>query len=114
LKFRIVKISRLSGSKSSIYSVILDDDTETLFDKFLRKNKEGYLQEIQQIVATLDNIGKRFGARETFFRKKKEGKAGDGVEALYDIPDAKLRLYCIRYGSVTLVLGDGGEKKVEL
>ena len=70
------------------------------------------MNEIRQIIATLDAIGKRVGAQEIFFRRKKEGKAGDGVEALYDSPDAKLRLYCIRYGSVTLILGDGGEKNV--
>lgn len=35
-----------------------------------------------------------------------------GLCALYDSPDKKLRLYCIRYGATCIVLGGGGEKKV--
>jgi hypothetical protein len=35
------------------------------------------------------------------------------VEALYDESKRKLRLYCIRYGSVLLVLGGGGAKNVK-
>lgn len=112
MKFRLVKLSRFSGVKTSIYTVVVGNDAETLFDKFLQSHKDSHLNEIRQIIATLDAIGKKVGAQEIFFRRKKEGKAGDGVEALYDAPDAKLRLYCIRYGNVTLVLGDGGEKNV--
>jgi hypothetical protein len=112
LKFKIVKLSRFSGNKSSLYSVIIEGEQETLFDTFIRNNVSENSLEVEQIFATLNSIGKRVGASDNFFRKKKEGKAGDGVEAIYDSPSAKLRLYCIRYGSVTLVLGDGGEKKV--
>ncbi len=112
MKFKIVKLSRFSGNKSSLYSVIIDGEQETLFDTFIRNNVSENLHEVEQIFATLNSIGKKVGANDIFFRKKKEGKAGDGVEAIYDYPSAKLRLYCIRYGSVTLVLGDGGEKKV--
>jgi hypothetical protein len=112
LKFKLVKLSLFSGYKSSLYSIILDDETETLFDKFIRNNIEENGKEIEQIFATLNAIGKKVGAQDIYFRKKKEGKAGDGVEAIYDYPTAKLRLYCIRYGNLTLVLGDGGEKNV--
>ena len=35
---------------------------------------------------------------------------GDGVCALYDDPDKNLRLYCIRYGSLIVILGGGGHK----
>ena len=48
-------------------------------------------------------------AREGYF-KLHEGKPGDGIVALYDRPDSRLRLYCIRYGSVTLIVGGGGAK----
>jgi hypothetical protein len=112
VKFKLVKLSRFSGYKSSLYSVIIGDENETLFDNFVRDNVDGNLKEIQQIFATLDAIGKKVGAQDIYFRKKKEGKLGDGVEAIYDYPTAKLRLYCIRYGSITLILGDGGEKNV--
>ena len=55
-------------------------------------------------------MGKTTGAREQFF-KCNEGKPGDGVCALYDEPDKELRLYCIRYGKVAILLGGGGPKK---
>jgi hypothetical protein len=112
LKFKLVKLSRFSGKKSSIYSIIVADEKETLFDKFIRSNLSNNQKEIEQIFVTLDAMGKKVGSQDIYFRKKKEGKAGDGVEAIYDYPSAKLRLYCIRYGSVTLILGDGGEKFV--
>ncbi|WP_107038590.1 hypothetical protein [Brumimicrobium mesophilum] len=56
-------------------------------------------------------IGNETGARESFF-KTKEGVPGDGVCALYDTPDKKLRLYCIRYGKELIIIGSGGQKNV--
>lgn len=54
-------------------------------------------------------MGNKTGAYEGFF-KLKEGKFGDGVCALYDLPKYKLRLYCIRFGSQIIILGGGGPK----
>lgn len=62
------------------------------------------------MISRLKTIGHRTGAREQFF-KLKEGKPGDGVCALYDKPKKNLRLYCIRYGSLLLIVGGGGLKK---
>jgi len=53
-------------------------------------------------------IGNETGARESFF-KTKEGIPGDGVCTLYDTPDKKLRLYCIRYGKQLIIIGAGGQ-----
>ena len=39
-----------------------------------------------------------------------EGKPGDGVAALYDKEEHKLRLYCIRYANTIIILGGGGRK----
>ena len=49
------------------------------------------------------------GAAEHFF-KLNEGKPGDGVCALFDSPDKKLRIYCIRFANVAIVVGGGGYK----
>lgn len=68
-----------------------------------------YRQEVKFIVNRLQEMGKSTGAREQFF-KFNEGKPGDGVCALYDEPDKDLRLYCIRYGKVAIILGGGGPK----
>ena len=109
MKCEIVKIEKLSGTETSLYSVILDDENITLFDIFLNENKILFKSELLDILMRLNTIAHKTGSREQFF-KLKEGKPGDGVCALYDIPDSNLRLYCIRYGSSMLLLGGGGEK----
>lgn len=109
MKWRIEKITQLSGNKASVYSVVIDDEKETLFEKFLSENKTIFKSEISDIVQRLRTIGFKTGAREFYF-KKDEGTLGDGVCALYDNPHSNLRLYCIRYGTQIVVLGGGGHK----
>jgi len=109
MKCKIAKIEQLSGTQTSLYSVILDDENISLFDIFLNENKILFKSELLDILMRLNTIAHKTGAREQFF-KLKEGKPGDGVCALYDLPDSNLRLYCIRYGSSMLLLGGGGEK----
>ena len=111
MKLKLVKIAKLSGQKTQTYSVVVDDDDKSLFEYFLDENDESYHEELLEILTRLKNISQKEGAREHLF-KKAEGKLGDGVEALYDESKRKLRLYCIRYGSVLLVLGGGGPKNV--
>ncbi len=108
MKFRIVKLHELSGETASIYSVLPDDDEITLFDKFLEENNS-LERELRDIIARLKVMGDKTGAREQYF-KLHEGNPGDGVCALYDEPEKNLRLYCIRYGTMILILGSGGEK----
>lgn len=109
MKCRLVKIDSLSGSKASVYSVSLDKETETLLEKFIRENNNSFLSETKDILKRLRTIGHKTGARKQFF-KEFEGKPGDGVCALYDNPDSKLRLYCIVFGTQLLVVGGGGPK----
>ncbi len=111
MKCALRKISELSGNKTSIYSVIADDEDKTLFELFVEENHISYSSEINDIVLRLKTIGHKTGARENFF-KLNEGISGDGVCALYDLPDYKLRLYCIRYGTQLVILGGGGHKNV--
>lgn len=111
MKCRLVKLSRFSGNKASVYSVIIDNDRETLFDKFLQENKNLFLSELRDILGRLKSIGYKAGAREGYF-KLNEGNPSDGVCALYDDPEKHLRLYCIRYGTQIVVLGGGGPKDV--
>jgi hypothetical protein len=110
MKFRLQEIERLSGKRCKIYTVQIDGHEKTLFDQFSDENKANFPEEVDTIFTNLSLIGERYGARESYFRDKKEGKLGDGVEALFDQPNALLRLYAIKYGSVLLVLGGGGHK----
>ena len=116
MKYNLVKLSGFSGKKASAYTVLPENETgkleESLFDIFIKENKNTFISEIKDIFVRLKIIGNDTGARESFF-KLKEGNPGDGVCALYDSPDKKLRLYCIRYGTELIVIGGGGPKKTK-
>jgi hypothetical protein len=107
--FHLKKINELSGIGCTIYSPVIDNLAQTLFDKFIDENDQIYPEEIEDIFYTVEAIGK-IGAKETFF-KLNEGHLGDGVSALYDVP-RKLRLFCIRYGTEVVIIGGGAIKEV--
>lgn len=112
MKYKLKKLPTLSGNKTTVYSVIINDEEATLFEKFLEENKSLYLSEIKNILKRLESIGKIYGARYHYF-KENEGLPGDGVCALYDDnPKAKLRLYCIRFESQLIIIGGGSPKNV--
>lgn len=113
MKCELIKIDELSGNKASIYSVIIEEKDVSLFDAFIDENFDLHSSEITNITQRLKTIGTKTGAREQFF-KLNEGFPGDGVCALYDDPEKKLRLYCIRYGTMIIILGGGGPKPKNL
>lgn len=113
MRYKLVKLEELSGSKTSIYSVYLNESGKTLFEMFLEENKKAFKSELNDIISRLKVIGDKTGAYEHFF-KLYEGSPGDGVCALYDKPDKHLRLYCIRYVSCLVILGGGGPKPKNL
>ena len=112
MNYEIVKIQEHSGNKATLYSIVLEDGKQTLYEQFLNENKETHRQELISITNRLSVIGQKTGARANFF-KHDEGKPGDGVCALYDDPEYKLRLYCIRFANVAIILGGGGPKTKE-
>jgi hypothetical protein len=109
MEYEIVKISRLSGVYCTIYSIIPEKGSMTLYEAFLEENMGEYREEVRDINNRLKLIGTKHGARHSYF-KHFEGKYGDFVCALYDLPDKNLRLYCIRYGADVVILGGGGLK----
>ena len=109
MKFKIVKLNQFSGNKAGVYSVVLNNDEETLLNKFVRENEISFKSETKDIIKRLYSIGHCTGARSQFF-KEWEGKPGDGVCALYDKPYSNLRLYCICYGTQLIIIGSGGHK----
>ncbi len=108
--FRIVEIGELSGPACKIYSVAFDGDGgDTLFDEFLDRLDADFPEELDEVWAKLQFMGKEGGARIQFFREN-EGEPGDGVVALLKESGYPLRLYAIRYGTALLILGSGGYK----
>ena len=84
-------------------------EDETLFEMFVDEYKVEFKNEIKYILQTIFQIGHTTGARSSFF-KQHEGKYGDFVCALFNVPEKNLRVYCIRFGMVAVILGGGGEK----
>ncbi len=109
MKISLIKLDQFSGKRTNFYTVAVDDDDKSLFQHFIESNLEQHGMEIRNLLMRIKAMGDVTGAREHFF-KLREGKADDAVAALYDIPSKKLRLYCLRYGNCTVILGDGGPK----
>ena len=109
VNYEIVELEAYSGREAKIYSVIPRGEEETLFEKFVDENRVEFKNEVKDIIKTIYQIGHTTGARSSFF-KQHEGKYGDFVCALYDVPEKNLRVYCIRFGMVAVILGGGGEK----
>lgn len=112
MRYELVKLANLSGNEASVYSIWLEDNQITSYDRFLNENINSFKSELSDINNRLYVIGKKTGAREHFFTPG-EGNLGDGICALCDSPKKKLRLYCIRYGTLILIVGGGGEKNVK-
>ncbi len=110
MKFEIIKLENLSGVRATVYSVTLNDEALTLFERFLVENKSGYLAELKDISNQIRVISTKTGIRDNFFDKP-EGKFGQDIWALYDKPRGKLRLYCMQLGHIVIILGGGGPKK---
>lgn len=108
-KCELIKIPQFSGSKGSVYTILLDEDENTAFKNFVTENQTLFKGEIKEIVGRLRTMGFKTGMREQYF-KINEGIPGDGVCALYDKEKSNLRLYCIRYGAQLIILGGGGYK----
>lgn len=113
MKCRLVKLDNLSGEMASVYSLYLFDEKTTLLERFILENKKNHIEEVTEILNKLKVIGTNTGAREQFF-KLNEGELGDGVCALYDKNNSKLRLYCVRFGSALIVIGGGGFKSKKI
>ncbi|WP_273210727.1 hypothetical protein [Runella zeae] len=114
MNYEIVKMQAFSGGEASVYSIIPQGDDETLLDKFVGEYVDEYKNEIKQILQRIKVIGRNTGARESFF--KQEGdyefqkRYGKYVYALYDEEESNLRLYCIRFSGIAIILGGGGYK----
>ncbi|WP_034258898.1 hypothetical protein [Aequorivita capsosiphonis] len=108
-KCQLIKIPQLSGPKGSVYTILIDDEQISPFQKFVSRYKISFKSEINDIVSRLKVMGFKRGMNEGYF-KLYEGNPGDGVCALYDKDKSNLRLYCIRYGSQLIILGGGAQK----
>ncbi|MGC4034896.1 MAG: hypothetical protein QM764_02970 [Chitinophagaceae bacterium] len=99
----------VSGDKTKIYSVIVDNDTDTLYENFVAQNMNSYRAEVNNIDDRLFSIGNEVGLFSEFFDTG-AGEFGENLCTLKDRPRSKLRLYFIEYGNAAIILGGGGVK----
>lgn len=105
--FDIVEIKELSGKGAHIYTIRIQGASRTLLDEFFEENRD-YADELRHIANRLNVMGHDTGCRWDFF-KHYEGKPGDGVSALA-VKKGRLRLYCMYFNDVMVILGSGGYK----
>ncbi len=107
--FKIVKLPQISGRRTTFYTAYLPDEETTLFDQFLENTKTTHLDELKNILAEIQTMSDKTGAREDLFKKYEGIKIGEGVYAFFS---KQLRLYCFRMDNCLVLLGGGGWKTV--
>lgn len=98
------------AEKGSLFSICLEGDSISEFEKFVQKHNESYSKDLNTILTAIKRMLKVSGFLERYFRL--EGKYKDGVCAL-PIDSGKLRLYCLRINDSILIAGNGGVKKAQ-
>lgn len=100
---------------------------DALYDQFIERHTVKNRKKLNHILAWLDNIGNKIGARESYFRNEAErgdaralppiGKNREPVYAEYsevsknnEITPNNLRLYCFRANESVVILFDGDIK----
>lgn len=55
MKLQLVKLSSYTGRKTTIYSLLIEGENITLFDRFIKENWQNHLEELQDIRLRLQN-----------------------------------------------------------
>lgn len=94
------------GKKAKIYTICLEDSELSEYEKFVLGCKDQVGNSVQILDAKLRNMANRRGFIEEFF--KRESSEAYNVYRIADTDN--LRLFCIRYSCVAIILGNGGVK----
>lgn len=96
-----------AGNRCQIFSVKFEGESENEFDKFLKKYDKTHPKIIEDITLRIRAMKQRNGCLDIYFNME--------VSSIYNSicrlkRTKQLRLYCIKYGKVALILGGGGIK----
>ncbi|MDI9365572.1 MAG: hypothetical protein QM541_11525 [Flavobacterium sp.] len=111
---RFIKIKELSTYKVGFYTLYLDEEELTEFEKFDGTDFTHHQEELKIIYYILKTMGLR-GAKPYYFRPENGAEA---LPAKKDVPlrlieanlDQGIRLYCIRITDKIVILLNGGIK----
>lgn len=99
--FTIELVSK--GEKATLYTIRIGNDTNTEFHKFANNSEVKKNEHYGFLLQRLTDVRERHGFKEYWFKYEIEP-----VYAFFWGP--KLRLYCIKWSPVILILGNGGIK----
>lgn len=100
----------LLGKKCNFYAIKFDGEEHNVVDQFILDYQDDYSYEVDFILAGIDNMATKRGAKEDYFRH--ENKTSDCIVALPKKDGKKkyLRLYCLRLSTTCVILGAGAIK----
>jgi hypothetical protein len=99
--------------KVNYYTLQIEGATESETDKFFNRfEHETELEEdLNNLVAWLEEIGERRGAKSHLFRfEESAGALPPPQKFLAELPVNDLRLYCVRISDEIVILANGGVK----
>ncbi len=97
------------GDGGTLYSLRFDGEKETELAKFLQSQLLREEKGFNEIVQRLSSMTDRLGFREQFFEMN-EGLLTDSIAAL---KQRRIRLYCLRWSSILVIVGTGGIKTAQ-
>ena len=107
MKFSIINIEPLSGTKAKVYSVKFEEKYASELVIFVHKFHDTHPQIIDEAIQRIRLIAQREGFQNSFFRR--ECSETHNVFRLFETKD--IRLYCIKFDTTLLLFGSGGIKK---
>ena len=107
--------------KVCYYSICLEGEEESLFEKFLKKHSQADAPEsiqraLTQIITWIQRIGNEIGAQPRYFRNEgtiSDAKALPPPARFLESETGTLRLYCMACNESVVFLYSGGEKTTD-
>lgn len=105
MSYELTKISKLSDSFTSFYSIYCDESKDTLYDEFFLKyiNIKKYRKKMGIANLNIRSMSAYKGAKDHFFKSPDEK-----VCYIYFAHWLEARLYCLRFSEKLVILGSGG------
>lgn len=91
------------GEKAAFYTIKLSGESETEIDKFLTKYSKEKEEQIDAISLKIKQMAETRGCLDTLITKE--------YDNIYKFKEEKIRLFCLRFGKVAIILGGGGIKE---
>lgn len=67
MKFRIQKLEQFTGEQAGIYSIFLEDEQQTMFERFLKENVSLFKSEIIDITQRIKAINEKNRCQRAIF-----------------------------------------------